>query len=162
MLKHSFWILLPCVIFLIFIYLFIPRQTLSCIPNVGCTLEEKSVISGSISFQSFKQSDILYGYTKSNKHYRFGSHKHFSSYIPVLVMKDNTKIELENLSFKFETPAENFVNDIKMNKKVCNIILIILIIALVAVISIIAIKVNICRKYLLFNFFAVILIVFHH
>lgn len=33
-------------------------------------------------------------------------------------MKDNTKIELENLSFKFETPAENFVNDIKMNKKV--------------------------------------------
>ena len=56
MLKHSFWILLPCVIFLIFIYLFIPRQTLSCIPNVGCTLEEKSVISGSINFQSFKQS----------------------------------------------------------------------------------------------------------
>lgn len=53
MLKHSFWILLPCVIFLIFIYLFIPRQTLSCIPNVGCTLEEKSVISGSINFQSF-------------------------------------------------------------------------------------------------------------
>ena len=118
MLKHSFWILLPCVIFLIFIYLFIPRQTLSCIPNIGCTLEEKSDISGSISFQSFKQSDILYGYTKSNKHYRFGSHRHFSSYIPVLVMKDNTKIELENLSFKFETPAENFVNDIKMNKKV--------------------------------------------
>ena len=49
MLKHSFWILLPCVIFLIFIYLFIPRQTLSCIPNAGCTLEEKSVISGSIN-----------------------------------------------------------------------------------------------------------------
>lgn len=77
-----------------------------------------SFFSNRVLKYTFKQSDILYGYTKSNKHYRFGSHRRFSSYIPVLVMKDNTKIELENLSFKFETPAENFVNDIKMNKKV--------------------------------------------
>ncbi len=27
--------------FLIFIYLFIPRQTLSCIPNVGCTIKKQ-------------------------------------------------------------------------------------------------------------------------
>lgn len=118
MIKHNFWLFILCVFTLCIIYLFIPKQTLSCIPNNGCTLVEKSVFSEGTNFQSFKQSDILYGYAKLNESYGTSTHKRFSSYTPVLVMKNNTEIELDKLSFKFKTSAENFVDDIKMNKKV--------------------------------------------